>query len=143
MRNFFLVIFIFCNYFLFSEEIPPYFCEEKVYAFKGKHYFASFYDCNESAIKDSYSLPKIMEEAVLAAHANIINSVVHYFSPDGMTMVLLLEESHASIHTYPEHRACFIDLFTCGESCDHEAFVKVLCKYLNPQKVNDTYFIRE
>ncbi len=64
------------------------------------------------------------------------------FSPHGMTSVLLLSESHASIHTYPEHEACFVDLFTCGHSCSAEKFDEVMCDYLRPAQVQRRLMLR-
>ena len=68
-----------------------------------------------------------------ASGATILQSVRHVFEPDGMTAVVLLSESHASIHTYPEHRACFVDIFTCGSRCEVEAFDGVLRDFLKPR----------
>ena len=57
-------------------------------------------------------------------------------------MVILLSESHASIHTYPEFNACFVDLFTCGEKCSSEYFDQALQSYLKPKLVNGRTLIR-
>jgi S-adenosylmethionine/arginine decarboxylase-like enzyme len=59
-----------------------------------------------------------------------------------MTAVLLLAESHASIHTYPEHQACFVDLFTCGRACSAERFDAVLRQYLRPASVQRRTMLR-
>ncbi len=75
-----------------------------------------------------------MHAAVKASGATLLNSVEHIFPPDGMTAVVLLSESHASIHTYPEHRSCFVDIFTCGTTCKVEAFDAVLRSFLRPRK---------
>ena len=76
-----------------------------------------------------------MEQAVEACGATLLNSARHVFPPDGMTIVMLLSESHASIHTYPEHNSCFVDLFTCGLDCQAEEFDAVLrsCNFARPR----------
>lgn len=94
------------------------FGEETSYAFLGQHLVASYKGCNAAALTDITMLKQIFEEAVKASGATILSSLSHTFASDGLTMVFLLSESHASIHTYPEHNACFIDLFTCGKKCD-------------------------
>jgi S-adenosylmethionine decarboxylase len=58
-------------------------------------------------------------------------------------MTILLSESHASIHTYPEHGKCFVDLFTCGDSCSNHIFNEELQKYLKPKKVAAMVLIRD
>ena len=58
-------------------------------------------------------------------------------------MTILLSESHASIHTYPEHGKCFIDLFTCGDKCNHEEFNETVKAYLKPKKVAEMVLVRD
>jgi S-adenosylmethionine/arginine decarboxylase-like enzyme len=58
-------------------------------------------------------------------------------------MTITLSESHASIHTYPEHGKCFVDLFTCGDKCDHEVFNDALKAYLQPKKVAEMVLARD
>ncbi len=53
-----------------------------------------------------------------------------HFTPHGVTVLALLAESHASIHSYPERGAMFVDVFTCGDSADAEYAVRLLCKEL-------------
>ncbi|TET06482.1 hypothetical protein E3J79_01835 [Candidatus Dependentiae bacterium] len=60
----------------------------------------------------------------------------------GSTIICILTESHASIHTYPEYNSCFVDLFTCGKHCSHEPFDTVLQKYLKPAIVQKRVLIR-
>ncbi|MDX8431694.1 MAG: S-adenosylmethionine decarboxylase [Candidatus Algichlamydia australiensis] len=82
------------------------------YAFKGKHFIASYYGCKLKPLCDLERLKKTLLEASNESGASVLNHIDHQFEPNGLTMVILLSESHASIHTYPEHRACFIGLFT-------------------------------
>ncbi len=112
------------------------------YHFRGKHFIASYSGCNEEALKDVERLAEVMHEAVLQTGATVLDSVEYVFPPDGLTMVFLLGESHASIHTYPEHKACFVDLFTCGDHCSSEKFDAYLRKYLTPTTVNQKMLIR-
>jgi S-adenosylmethionine decarboxylase proenzyme len=83
-----------------------------------------------------------MDEAVKASGATILNRTYYIFPPNGMTLVYLLSESHASIHTYPEKGACFVDLFTCGENCSAEGFDHLLRGYLQPGTTNARQFAR-
>ena len=112
------------------------------YQFKGKHFIASYAGCDIDALSNVEQLRLIMEEAAKQSGATILQTAYHVFPPDGLTMVILLSESHASIHTYPEHRACFVDLFTCGDKCSNEKFDECLRSYLKPTSVHEKVLIR-
>lgn len=112
------------------------------YQFKGKHFMASYLDCDEEAMENIEALKEAFAEAARASHATILETSFYKFDPSGLTMVLLLSESHASIHTYPEHHACFVDLFTCGDKCSSSEFDAVLRRYLKPADVNCCELLR-
>lgn len=116
--------------------------EEQAHEFTGHHLVASYMECDYDSLTDLKSLETAMEEAVKASGAKILSSVKHVFPPDGLTMVFLLSESHASIHTYPEYKACFVDLFTCGHTCDASKFDAVLSAYLQPKQTNKQLLLR-
>jgi S-adenosylmethionine decarboxylase len=118
------------------------FATSEPYAFAGKHFLASYLDCNITALNDLDGLCQAMDEAVHASGATILNRYVHAFSPCGVTIMYTLSESHASIHTYPDVNACFVDLFTCGDHCASDPFDQLLRKYLMPQTVNARQFLR-
>lgn len=119
-----------------NEEITP-------YQFRGVHFLASYCDCDMDALADVEKLSAAMSHAVKECGATILEKSSWVFPPSGLTMVFLLSESHASIHTYPEHGACFVDLFTCGENCSAEEFDKQIRAYLNPKIVNQRTLIRD
>lgn len=117
--------------------------EEQEYQFKGVHFLVSYCDCDMESLTNVEGLMQAMNEAVEQCGATILNSSSWQFPPYGLTMVFLLSESHASIHTYPEHGACFVDLFTCGEKCSAEKFDVALQAYLKPRVVNQRTLIRD
>jgi S-adenosylmethionine decarboxylase proenzyme len=84
-----------------------------------------------------------LERAARAAGAVVLERTMHSFSPEGFTAMVLLSESHATIHTYPEHRTCFVDLFTCGLRCRAERFDSVLREWLSPASVVHRVFLRD
>lgn len=125
--------------FLFSA-----FCfAEEPYNFKGKHFIASYCGCDSNALENVEKLIQVMEHAVNQSGASILDSSSYQFPGNGLTMVFLLSESHASIHTYPEHQACFVDLFTCGDHCSYEKFHQSLSSYLKPTCVHEKLLIRQ
>lgn len=116
--------------------------EEPAHRFAGKHFLGSYLDCDRQAISDIQGLIGAMNEAVEATGATILNCTPHVFPPDGLTIVYLLSESHASLHTYPEFGACFVDLFTCGDHCSEVPFDQLLRDYLKPKQSNVRLFAR-
>lgn len=112
------------------------------YTFTGSHFVASYYMCDRDVLDNRELLRTYLKEAVVAAGATLLNMVDYQFEPSGVTLVALLSESHASIHTYPELGACFVDLFTCGTTCDYREFHAYLSKALKAQTINDLHFHR-
>ncbi len=112
------------------------------YDFVGRHFMASYVGCVPEALQDLHCLEDAMHRAVRASGATLLNTARHVFPLGGATIVMLLSESHASIHTYPEHDSCFVDLFTCGLDCRAEEFDAVLRKYLRPAQSSATTCIR-
>ena len=72
--------------------------------------------------------------ASLAAGATIVDESFHTFPPyDGVSGVIIILESHVSIHTWPEHGYAAVDIFTCGTSVEPEKAVDLLVQELQPQ----------
>ncbi len=112
------------------------------FEFKGNHFLASYNGCDFQALTDLEKLPEALLEASRKSGATVLDSTKYIFPPHGITMVVLLSESHASIHTYPEHGSCFVDLFTCGNKCSAEKFDLALREYLQPKEVNVMSLVR-
>lgn len=117
--------------------------EPSSFQFRGVHFLASYCGCDEEALSDVNRLTIVMNEAVEQCGATILDKSCKVFPPNGLTMIFLLSESHASLHTYPEHGACFVDLFTCGENCSAEKFDTVMQAYLKPKHVTQRTLIRD
>ena len=70
-------------------------------------------------VKKEYS-PEFYENVInkiaKAAKVGIVNISKYEFSPQGLTMIALLKESHMSFHTFPENGIISFDFFTCGRS---------------------------
>ena len=79
----------------------------------------------------------MLEASLLMAKANILRIIGEKFKPQGVTLLALLAESHASIHTWPEIGYAAIDLYTCGDTTQtHKAaeFLKVKLKAGNSEE---------
>lgn len=81
---------------------------------RGRHLLLELIDCDVNVLDDASRLEEVLRGAAEAAGATVISAAFHRFMPQGVTGVLLLKESHISIHTWPERRYAAVDLFTCG-----------------------------
>ncbi|MBN8538487.1 MAG: polyamine aminopropyltransferase [Deltaproteobacteria bacterium] len=84
----------------------------------GRHILVEFTGCNADILNDVAVIEKTMIEAAQKAGATVINTNFHHFSPWGVSGVVVIQESHLAIHTWPEYRYAAVDLFTCGETVD-------------------------
>jgi S-adenosylmethionine decarboxylase len=114
--------------------IPP-ISADGGYTFVGRHFVGSYLGCDMAALTNQQGLLAAMRAAVRASGATLLRTCEHAFPGGAITVVMLLSESHASIHTYPEYAGCFVDLFTCGLTCRAENFDAVLRAYLQPKEV--------
>lgn len=90
----------------------------------GNHILVEFYDCNREILNNVKFIEQTMQDATLKSGATIVGSHFHTFNPHGVSGVIIIAESHLSIHTWPEYGYAAVDIFTCGETIDAEkAFV--------------------
>ncbi|WP_405177275.1 adenosylmethionine decarboxylase [Nocardia sp. NBC_01377] len=82
--------------------------------FTGWHVLAEFGGVDATLCNDLERLESALRESLIAAGVTICDVVHKQFDPQGVTVLALLSESHASIHTYPESGDIFVDVFTCG-----------------------------
>jgi S-adenosylmethionine decarboxylase len=92
----------------------------------GFHFLIELYDCDKDLLKDAVFLETALSEAVKQSGAIEIGKLFHQFSPHGVSGVILISESHFSIHTWPEYRYAAVDFFTCNE----KVLVQVGYQYL-------------
>lgn len=81
----------------------------------GRHILVEFFECSSEILNDVISIETAMVDAAKDAQATIINSTFHHFSPYGVSGVVVIQESHLAIHTWPEYRYAAVDIFTCGD----------------------------
>ncbi|MGI5920824.1 MAG: adenosylmethionine decarboxylase [Syntrophomonadaceae bacterium] len=81
----------------------------------GRHVLAEVHGCRFEVLNDIDKVQDIMVNAALEAGAEIRELVFHKFSPQGVSGVVVISESHLAIHTWPELGYAAVDVFTCGE----------------------------
>ncbi|NJL14887.1 MAG: S-adenosylmethionine decarboxylase proenzyme [Microscillaceae bacterium] len=84
----------------------------------GNHILVEFYNCNRDIMNDAPFIEKAMNDAAIMSGATVVGSHFHTFSPHGVSGVVVIAESHLSIHTWPEYGYAAVDIFTCGETID-------------------------
>ncbi len=82
----------------------------------GRHLILDLYNCDPGILDDYEELQRLLEASLVMAKANILRIIGEKFKPQGVTLLALLAESHASIHTWPQLGYCAIDLYTCGDT---------------------------
>jgi len=80
----------------------------------GEHYIFDLSDCNHEILMDSEKAYSLFAQAIRESGLTVVDEGFYKFSPHGFTCFLLLAESHASLHAWPEYGYCAIDLFTCA-----------------------------
>lgn len=81
----------------------------------GRHLLLELKLCNSKVLNDLKKVQEIMVSAAKEAKATIVEISFHKFSPFGISGVVVIAESHISIHTWPEYGYAAIDIFTCGD----------------------------
>lgn len=81
----------------------------------GRHVLAEIYGCDYNILNDIKKIEEIMVNAALEAGAEVRECVFHKFSPQGVSGVVVISESHLAIHTWPEYGYAAVDVFTCGD----------------------------
>ena len=81
----------------------------------GRHMLLELFDCDPGAINNLEGVKGALVEAAKRAQATIVDTVFHEFNPFGISGVVVIAESHLSIHTWPEYRYAAVDIFSCGD----------------------------
>ena len=84
----------------------------------GRHVLAEVYGCGFDILNDLEGIREILVSAALSAGAEVIETTFHRFSPQGISGVVVISESHLAIHTWPELGYAALDVFTCGSDVD-------------------------
>jgi S-adenosylmethionine decarboxylase len=83
-------------------------------------------DCNPKILNNLKAVQEIMVDAAKIANATIVDIAFHKFNPFGISGIVIIAESHLSIHTWPEYSYAAVDIFTCGSALKPEKAVTYL-----------------
>ena len=102
----------------------------------GRHLLIELFDCDFGALASLEAVKSNLVEAAKRAHATIVDVVFHEFNPFGVSGVVVIAESHLSIHTWPEHRYAAVDIFSCGDILKPEIAAHYLVEQFGAERTS-------
>jgi|GEM_PF-359756 len=108
--------------------------EQEHEASLGTHLLVEFYGCPDHKLKLENYIRSVIYKAVEAASATRIGGIFHQFRPYGVAGVAVIQESHFSIHTWPEHGYAALDFFYCGD-LEIDKAIRICCVNLQPERI--------
>ncbi len=81
----------------------------------GRHIIAELWECDFDKLNDMQFIEQTFVDAALKSGAEIREVAFHKFAPQGVSGVVIISESHLTIHSFPEHGYASIDVYTCGD----------------------------
>ncbi len=104
----------------------------------GIHILVELYECDALLLDDASLIEKEMVHGAELIDATVISSYAHNFEPHGVSAVVIIAESHLTMHTWPEHRYAAVDLFICTDKKDPALAFLHLQKILGAEKISVT-----
>ena len=83
-------------------------------AYLGTHLLLELYDCPSELLRTPEHSERILLASARAMGATVIEARFHAFAPHGVSGVVVIAESHLTVHTWPEHGYAAVDIFSCG-----------------------------
>ncbi len=102
----------------------------------GKHLLLELKDCDAGLLNDMDYLREALTGVAVLIGATVIKDSFYQFSPQGISGVVIIAESHISIHTWPENSYAAVDVFTCGEVIQPVKAVKPLAERLKAKSTS-------
>lgn len=87
----------------------------------GRHWLIEYSGCEAARLSNVAEMERALVSAAEAAGATVVQCTFHHFSPLGVSGVVVIQESHLTVHTWPELCYAAVDIFTCGENVNPEA----------------------
>lgn len=101
----------------------------------GSHLLIELFGCDPNSLKAEDDVADAMVDAARESKATIVADSFHEFKPYGVSGAVIIQESHYTIHTWPEHRYAAVDLFYCGGTVRVEQAIDVLRARFRPERI--------
>lgn len=102
---------------------------------KVKQLLVDLYKC-KADLNDETMILTLLTEASKRAGAHVLQASVHRFAPMGCSVIVILKETHVSLHTWPEFGFAALDIFLCGESMNPYIAWDEIREALQPEDFN-------
>ncbi len=102
--------------------------------FLGIHVIAELHGCNPEILNNPELITQILLKAAKDAKVTVVDYITKKFEPQGVSAVVVISESHITIHTWPEIEYAALDFYTCGEE-DPEKAVREIAKDLGTREM--------
>ena len=99
----------------------------------GRHVISELWGCDLTILNNVNQIEQIFVDAALRSGAEVREVTFHKFAPQGVSGVVIISESHLTIHSFPEHSYASIDVYTCGD-LDPIVAVEYIAEALNARK---------
>ncbi len=101
----------------------------------GSHLLVELYGCEGTSLEQEITVGAAMKEAAMESEATVVADSFHEFKPYGVSGAVIIQESHYTIHTWPEHGYAAVDLFYCGGTVKVRRAVEVLEARFKPKRI--------
>ena len=108
----------------------------------GTHVLVDLHGCPSKLLEHVEFISESMYEAAKKSKATIVGKFFKQFDPYGVSGVIIIGESHLSIHTWPEYNLASIDYFSCSKNIDIAAAIEHLKKVLQAENIDTVEVIR-
>jgi S-adenosylmethionine decarboxylase len=108
----------------------------------GSHYILDLCSCDNYLLNDVDHIMVSLREAIVQSNATLLEELKYEFTPQGVTVICLLSESHISIHTWPEKEYAAVDIFTCGDHTNPDKACDFMIDALKSKKPTMTIIKR-
>ncbi|WP_019533454.1 adenosylmethionine decarboxylase [Paenibacillus ginsengihumi] len=112
------------------------------YSTFGRHVAVDAWGVDFELLNNAEWLQAQMVEAAEVCGATVLSVQAKQFEPQGATVLVMLSESHLSIHTYPEKGFAALDCYTCGETVDPQLAIDYMLAALRPETAHAKKLIR-
>ena len=108
----------------------------------GRHLLVEYSGCDRATLEEVSRIQALMEEAARVSGATIVQTCFHQFNPFGVSGVVVISESHLTIHTWPEHGFAAVDVFSCCRKLRHAEVRRFLKEALGARRVESRTLLR-